>query len=324
MNRVLGLSWFEHRRMRELCAGIDVELAVINTSLKGAARYLLLAKRTIAFLSHRRPDILVVQNPSLVLCALSIVARRVLGYRLVVDAHNEAVVPFINTQKWLNRITDWILRRANLTIVTNGHLAQIVKARGGRPFVLPDRIPTPPDEAACQLEGGFKVVLIATFAPDEPVGSVFEAVRGAHVDLYVTGDHRKLERAVAANVPENVRFTGFLDEGDYWCLLKGADVIVDLTVMPNCLVCGAYEALAVGKPMVLSRNPASVDLFGEAAVFTDNSADDIRCALQKVRVEWLQRQAAVVNKRLELKDAWVVQARELMLTMEALNAPAGL
>jgi glycosyltransferase involved in cell wall biosynthesis len=323
MSGTLGLSWFEHRRMRELCAGLGFEFIVLNTHFQGMTRYLLLATRTISLLVRRRPDILVVQNPSLVLTALSIAIRGAFGYRIVVDAHNEAVIPFINRQRWVNRVSRWILRRADLTIVTNRHLAEIVKERGGRPFSLPDRIPTPPQGAVRPLGAGFNVVLIATFAPDEPLASVFEAVRGTQVDLYVTGNHRKLEKSVAATVPRNVSFTGFLDEEGYWCLLKAADAIVDLTLMPNCLVCGAYEALALGKPMVLSNNPASVGLFGGVAVFTDNTPSDIRRALQKVRLECAQLQAAAVQKRHELRNAWVTQARELAMAMAAMQSRVG-
>jgi hypothetical protein len=89
---------------------------------------------------------------------------------------------------------------------------------------------------------GLNLVPIATFAPDEPVAAMFEAVRGMDVALYVTGNHRKLEQTVAAGVPTNVRFAGFLWECDYCRLLRSADAIVDLILMDNCLVCGSYAA----------------------------------------------------------------------------------
>jgi hypothetical protein len=57
---------------------------------------------------------------------------------------------------------------------------------------------------------GLILVPIAAFAPDEHVAAMFEAVRGMDVPLYVAGNHRKLEQTVAAGMPTNVRFTGFL------------------------------------------------------------------------------------------------------------------
>jgi glycosyltransferase involved in cell wall biosynthesis len=315
MSGVLALTWFQHRRTKELCAGLRFELAVLNTDLRGPLRYLMLSARTLLLLARRRPRVLLVQNPSLVLAALAVAVRGVLRYYLIVDAHNEAVVPFINRRRWMRWLSRWVLRKADLTIVTNRQLADVVERCGGRAFTLPDRIPAPAAVAARALPGAFNVVLIATFAPDEPIAEVLEAVRGTEVELYVTGNHRKLDPSVAATVPPNVRFTGYLNEEEYWILLRSADAIVDLTLMDDCLVCGAYEALAIGRPMILSHNSASVELFGDSAVFTDNTAVDIRRALERVSSERARLQAAAERKRKELTDLWAVGARELARTV---------
>ncbi len=311
MSGVLAITWFEHRRTKELCAGLEIELVVVATTLRGLLRHLLLGARTLALLARRRPDVLLVQNPSLILAALAAAVRGVLGYTLIVDAHNEAVVPFINRQPWVARLSRWVIRRADVTIVTNRQLAERVLGQGGRTFTLPDRIPQAPPVSVRTLDGAFNVVLIATFAADEPVAEVIEAVRGAQVELYVTGNHCKLERAVAARAPPNVHFTGFLAELDYWGLLRSADAIVDLTLMHDCLVCGSYEALALGKPMLLSNNSASVELFGDSAVFTNNSAGDIRQALERLRLDRVRLQVAAERKRNELADLWTGSARSL-------------
>ena len=311
MRRALALTWFQHRRTKELCAGLDIELLVLTTKLGGLLRYLVLGARTLVQLARRRPKVLLVQNPSLILAALAAAVRGVLGYRLVVDAHNEAVVPFINRQRWVARLSQWVIRRADLTIVSNRQLAERVLRQGGEPYTLPDRIPMPPAVPARTLSGTFNVVLIATFAPDEPIAEVLEAVRGVEVELYVTGDHRKLDGAVAARAPGNVRFTGFLDELDYWSLLRAADAIVDLTLMDDCLVCGSYEALALGKPMLLSNNSATVELFGDSAVFTNNTVADIRGALERLRLEQVRLRAAAEGKRSELVYLWTGSARAL-------------
>src|SRR5262249_20916535 len=151
-------------------------------------RYLVLTARTLAVLARKRPRVLLVQNPSLVLSALAVALRGVLRYRLVVDAHNEAVEPYQNRQFWLGALARWVLRRGDLTIVTNRHLAQSVQSQGGRSFILPDRIPAAPGGTARRLGPAFNVVLIATFARDEPIAAIFDAVRGAELSLYVTGN----------------------------------------------------------------------------------------------------------------------------------------
>jgi glycosyltransferase involved in cell wall biosynthesis len=311
LHDVLAVSWFEHRRTRELCAGLNVELALLATTHRGLLRYLLLTGRTLALLARRRPRALLVQSPSLVLSVLAVALRSVLGYRLFVDAHNESVVPYKNRQPWIRSLSRWVIRRADLTIVSNRQLADIVRAHGGRAFVLPDRIPAPPPSTGASGGAGFNVVLIATFDDDEPIAAVFAAVQGAPLKLFVTGNPRKARMDVASQAPPNVQFTGFLADGDYWALLRAADAIIDLTLKPDCLVCGAYEALALAKPVLLSDNTAGVELFGDGVLFTDNSPADIRRALTHMQAERAALCVAAEHKRDELIERWQAVAHEL-------------
>src|SRR6185437_10192477 len=126
------------------CDGLNIDLAVLTTRTRGPLRYLLLGARTLRLFVRRQPDVVVVQNPSLMLAAFALVLRRVLRYRLIVDAHNEAVQPFKNRQRWFAWLSRCVVRGADLTIVTNRHLAEQVVQQGGRPFILPDRVPSPP------------------------------------------------------------------------------------------------------------------------------------------------------------------------------------
>jgi glycosyltransferase involved in cell wall biosynthesis len=319
---VLALTWMDQRRTQELCAGLQLELVVLKTPRRGPLRYLVLGARTVALLARRRARVLLVQNPSLILAALAVLLRSMLGYWLIVDAHNEAVEPYINNQRWIRALSRWVIRRSDLTIVSNRHLADLVQAWGGRSFTLPDRVPTPPPGVGSALGGPFNVVLIATHAPDEPVAQIFEAVRGSDVQLYVTGNPGRLAPALAADLPPNVRLTGFLPDAEYWTLLRSADGIIDLTLMEDCLVSGAYEALAVGTPMLLSKNRASVELFGEAATFTDNTVPDIRRALGLLRSRNEKLKLAAELKRRELGERWSASARDLASVINSQGIPA--
>jgi glycosyltransferase involved in cell wall biosynthesis len=319
---VLALTWMDQRRTEELCAGLDLELVVLKTPHRGLLRYLVLGTRTVVLLARRRARVLLVQNPSLILAMLAVVLRSVLGYHLIVDAHNEAVEPYINKQRWIRTLSHWVIRKSDLTIVSNRHLGELVEGYGGRSFTLPDRVPTPPPGVRSALGGPFNVVLVATHARDEPVAEIFEAVRGTDIQLYVTGNPRRLAPELAASVPPNVRLTGFLPDADYWALLRSADGIIDLTLMDDCLVSGAYEALAVGTPMLLSNNRASVELFGEAATFTDNTAPDIRRALELLRSRHEKLKVAAELKRKELAERWSASARDLASVINSQQVPA--
>jgi hypothetical protein len=304
----LALTWFGHRRTTELCAGLGIELLVLDTSRRGVLRYVELFSRTVRELARRRPQALLVQNPSLVLAMCAVLLRPFFRYRLLVDAHNEAVEPVVNPQWWIRWVSHWVLRRSDVTIVTNRQLAAVVTRVGGRPFVLPDRVPTPPDGSQSVASSNFKLVLICTFAADEPVGEVFEAVRNLEVELHVTGNHRKLAPALRESMPKNVVLTGFLSEEAYWDLLRAADAVIDLTTMDNCLVCGGYEAIALEKPLLLSGNEASRDLFQDGATYTDNTSADIRRAVDRIMRERPTLAASASQARERMTRTWKSQA----------------
>lgn len=311
MSGVLALTWLDHRRIRELCAGLGFELVVMTTPHRGMNRYLLLSGRTLALLWHRRPRVLIVQNPSLVLTLLVVLVRAVFGFRLIVDAHNAAIIPFVRPRWLIARVSRWLVGKADLTIVTNRQLADLVREQSGKPFVLPDRVPTPPPVSGARLGTQFTVALVAAFAADEPIDEVFEAVRETDIVMYVTGDHRRMSRHIAKRVPKNVYFCGFLAETDYWALLSSVDGVVDLSRTSHCLVCGAYEALAVGKPMLLSRSVASMELFGSCALFTDNTPRDIRLALERLKDQSASLHTAAASTRRQLHDSWNALGQEL-------------
>ena len=80
----LALTWADHRRTQELCAGLGLELVVLKNRSRGLRRYVDLARRTGALLAARPVDVLLVTNPSLILATLCVALRRVHSYRLIV------------------------------------------------------------------------------------------------------------------------------------------------------------------------------------------------------------------------------------------------
>jgi glycosyltransferase involved in cell wall biosynthesis len=247
--------------------------------------------------------------------------RPVLRYRLVVDAHNEAVEPYQHNDRFGRWLARQYMKRANLTIVTNAMLANVVDACGGRAIVLPDRIPdcTATDDA--EHGGKPRIVMIATFAADEPVEEFLQAAGEFEDQLvaFVTGRAEKLSTEARALVKSNVQFTGFLEEQDYWKLLATADGIVDLTKKDNCLVCGAYEGVAAGKPLILSDNEATRAHFSKGVLYVDNSASGISNALGQLLEQQAELQAQIVTLRDELRTRWIVDADRLTGAIKELS-----
>lgn len=308
------MAWNEHRRTRGLCGEWHVPLEIVTARRKGMLRWLELLLRTIALLRRTRPDILFVQNPSLALTVLAAVCRPAFGYRLVVDAHNEGIRPFDRPYPLVRWLTRRLLGAADWTIVSNVALQEDVRDAGGSALVLPDPLPQPPAEGRPAGQP-VDVAVIATFRPDEPI----DAVLAAAVDLpelrfAISGDPGRRGKS-AGDPPANVEFTGFLPDADYWALLRRAHVVCDLTLKSDCLVCGAYEALAVGKPMVLSDNPPTRALFGPAAVLTGSEPASIGSALRSAvdRREELAASAARLRER--YASQWARESRQVCETI---------
>jgi glycosyltransferase involved in cell wall biosynthesis len=315
------LTWIEHRRTRELAAKLGLTLVEHVTRDRGLRRYLRLCGRTIGYLLRRRPKVLIVQSPSVVLALLAALLRPFVGYRLLLDAHNEAVEPHLHPSRAMRALSRWLLRRAHGVIVTNAPLADTVTRLGGRPLVLSDPIPQPPATRASPLAGTYNIVLISTFAGDEPFAEVIEAVRRMPTDvkLYVTGNPARLADELRTRLPQQVTLTGFLPEHDYWNLLASCDAVMDLTTMDNCLVCGGYEALALDKPLILSRNEASVRTFGPFGEFCANTPGAIAGAVASLRRREADLRARFGAEKQAFERRWAAEASELL---EFCRAPA--
>jgi hypothetical protein len=304
---VLALTWEHHRRMRELCEWLGLPLRVLTSPHRALRRYLELSRETLRLLRRERPRAVFIQNPSLVLATLVLAARPFLGrYRVVVDAHNEAVTPFTYARWPVTWLARRALRLADATVVTNAALAEIVRAHGGRPLVLPDRLPSAPVEPNCTPPGEtLQVMVIATYAAAaRALGPTFK--------FAFTGNPSRLAPALRSALPDNVRLTGFLPEHEYWQLMADSHVALDLTLKPNCLVCGAYEALSLRKPMVLSGNPASRDLFGRVALFPrEDRAADIADTLRETRARHAELLEQLAREAPRFAEQWTVAAGAL-------------
>ncbi len=311
MSQTIFLTWIEHQRTRNIAARLNLSLAELTTRDRGLKRYARLIPETLRVLRTRRPRSVIVQAPSQVLALITLLLRPFFGYRLILDAHNEAVEPYLHRSWWVLVLTRWLLRRADRIIVSNRQLADVVQRVGGRALVLPDALPTPPTLQPRRLPGPRSVVVISTYAGDEPFAEVVEAARALRpsVHFHVTGNDAKCPPSTRARVPDNMTLTGFLSEHEYWNLLASCDAVIDLTTMDNCLVCGAYESVALGKPVLLSRNEASIEVFGGLADFTENTSADIARGISQM----LARNAAASNDapRRAFEERWAAHARAL-------------
>jgi glycosyltransferase involved in cell wall biosynthesis len=267
--RELGMDLIRHHKNR---GGVGA------TAYKYAWQLL----RTTRDLVRQRPTRVMCMSPS-PLTALPVwLYCKATGAEFVIDAHTGAFIgaPW-DRMPW---IQPFFTRRALATIVTNDRLAELVRAHGGRPIVVPD-VPTERVAGeAVELGDGFHVVFVASWGLDEPLAEVIATARALpDVVFHVTGKPKPHHADIVRDLPANVRLTGFLSRARYLATIAAADVVLALTTRDHTMQRAAYEAVYLGTPVVISDWPILRENFEGAAVFTANDPESLTRALASAR-----------------------------------------
>ena len=290
----IWIAWESQRRTLTLAARLGARLHLCLDERLGWLRYPVSIAKTIGILARARRRIVFVQNPSMILTVLACALQRVFGYTLVVDRHSNFSFLRPQSPKLRLRVSDMLsgytLRRAGLTIVTNDELRAHVERSGGRAFVLPDAFPDIPGEA--RAAGGpankgnrpAELLFVSSWAADEPIAATIEACRALRGEAIVriTGRMKPEFARLVDGAPDNFVRTGFLSDADYFALMARSDAVVAVTLRSATLVCGGYEAAAMGKPMVLGGSAALRAYFDTGAVYTDGSPEDLVRAIRSL------------------------------------------
>lgn len=288
----IWLTWETQRRNVELSLAFGALLGQFDYSaLPALLRYSMSAAKTFGMILRERPRLVIVQCPSIVLLAYIFLLQLVFRFKIVIDAHNAAVEYLLQGASPVGRLVATLFRRADGVIVSNESLARKLDALEINRFVLPDAIPkfsskTLSNPISSEVEvsksrGILIVTLICSFAADEPIREFLSFVKSssARFRIFCTG-----KVAMAGSLTElsseRIVFTDFLSNSDYDALLQSSDLLVDLTTREDCLVCGAFEALAAKKPILLSDTPALREAFGRTALFSKNDRESYRIVVE--------------------------------------------
>lgn len=306
--KIIWLTWEKQIRNRSMTRELGVPLFEILSDRRRVTRFASCIGRTMALLSREKPAVVICQNPSVVLTLLLLWLRPFFRFKMGIDAHfggidssNGSEVP-----QW---VLDYCNRAAEFVIVTNESHAHHVRTLGGKAFVCPDPLPDLSEHWDQGVAIPRKVFFICSFDIDEPYLEVFHAAEILTPEgfrFFVSGNYRK--RGITQNDFRHVELLGFVPETEFYCHLFSSQLVVDLTENDNCLVCGAYEALEAGKPLVLSRKKALEEYFTGGTVFTDNRAAEIAAAVRvayanKLRLaeesrQWVIRERDAIKKRI--------------------------
>lgn len=305
MQKTIWITWENQRRSVELSQALDVPFFMLTSNSSRLMRYLILGGKTTRLLLAERPSQVIVQNPSIILACLVCLLKKPLGFRVVVDRHSNFKLMTLNSTKLVHKAFHWLsrysVRHADLTIVTNEFLRRVLEGWGGTGFVLQDKFPSLTHASKVPLRGRYNCVFICSFSSeDEPVMEVIKAAGRLSEDtiIYITGNYRKMAALDEKLIPANICLTGFLAEKDFQSLAESCDVVIALTTLEHTLLCAAYEAVSLSKPLVLSNKKELSEYFYKGRVLTDNSAVDIAYAIKAA----LERKEMLVQEAIDLKE----------------------
>jgi glycosyltransferase involved in cell wall biosynthesis len=333
--RASFITWYPYCRrsdaIAEALGGSShlVHYLSFKRPLHAPAKYVLQAVATLRILWREQPDLVLVAVPPIFAVLPALLFARIRRARLVIDAHTGI---FAHARwRWLIPLTRMLCTRTDAVIVTGEHLRKRVAEWGATAVVIGDvpvhfvaGYPPPP----CT---GYRVAIVNTFSVDEPVDAVLAAARAVpEASFFVTGDTRQARRAWLAERPANLTFTGFVSEEEYAGLLRAADVIVVLTTHDYTMQRGAYEAVALGKPLVTSDWQLLRETFSRGAIHVRNDAAAIaagirhalanRESLSREMVALRSERDAVFASRLETLVRAVVSA-EVGKPLSATSTP---
>ncbi len=281
------VAWISYSRRGQLFAkafGLKMHPIANSRRLPTPVRYCAQWVRTFWRLWRDRPPVVFVQNPPIFAPLAVYLYSALRGATFLIDSHTTALQGPV--WRWSFPLHARLSRAAAATLVTNEAHARLVESWGGVALRVPD-IPVglPPGEPLA-LSGARNVAVIASWAPDEPLGELLRAAKSVpHIRFHITGDASESTLQELAQLPPNVELTGFLPDARYLGLLRGADAVMALTTQENTMQRGGCEALDLGKPLITSDTPLLRSFFSAGTLHVDNTQRGIAQALQVLEVE---------------------------------------
>jgi len=199
----------------------------------------------------------------------------------------------------------FLARRAIWSATTNEELTTRLAERGVKGIVVED-IPFEMPEASYAVESKhFCIAAVCSFDADEPVAEIMQAAHALpEVRFYVTGNMKKAPRTVLDNKPDNVAFTGFLNNDDYAGLLRSASAVLVLTTNDFTMQRGGSEAITVKRPLITSDFAVLRRIFYKGTVHCDNTPEGIVQAIRGVMKEYDRYRREIAELRAERHVRW--------------------
>lgn len=308
--RKLFLTWLPYsRRSHTLAESFGAEpvyfayLAGKKNVPRAILRYIVMTLHTVWYILAHRPKLVFVMNQPIFLPLIIFLLSRLVRVNYVIDSHSGL---FNKPQwNWSLPIMKYAYRHSLFSIVTNQHHRQLAESWGARVEVLgalsvkeEPVVPFDRPEGPC-------LVVIGTFAQDEPTEEVLEACRRLpEVRFFVTGALKNAPQRLIENAPVNVTFTDFQPRENYVGLVQSMNGAVILVKNDHVMQMGAYEAMSWAVPIITSDWGVLRENFYRGALWVDNSPEDILRAVGELLGNLEHYKAEIAELRRERREYW--------------------
>jgi glycosyltransferase involved in cell wall biosynthesis len=324
---IVVLAWTKiSARQEDLAHQLSGRVEIVypdqRSSKNSVARYLLSAKQTIRFLRRGSYEVLIVTAPPVEAALVCAIFRR-RATPFLLDSHPGAfgLSGDAHSAK-LQAVHRWLWRQAACVLVTTPSLAKTVQAGGGQALVFHE----PParwqedkqsliSEDGRASAGSRRICVPFIFARDEPVDVLLAAAMHLpDVEFRVTGNPERLPKKI--EIPPNLTLVGFLDSTRFLKELSDSDVVLVLSTEPHSVMRTAYEAIRLGRPLVVSKTEATRKYF-PYALHTENSglavSNAIRALLEEETGASLRRIKAATEASQRITEDQMEELRARIL-----------
>ncbi len=288
--RTSFITWYPSCRRSDALAkgsaGFRISsITLLSSSLSKRLSNTYFRREILSVIAKGQSAIHLSRYAACVRCAAGLVVLPVsTATRFIIDAHTGI---FDDPRwTWLKPLSRFLARRAETTIVTNSFLQREVENWGAKAIIIGDVPVDFPEVEPAALGPGFHVVVINTFSQDEPLNEILAATKElSEVQFHVTGNPKHSRIQYLEPLPANVRLTGWLTDDEYAALLRAADTVMCLTTHDHTMQRGAYEAMALDKPLITSNWELLRKTFYNGTIHVDAAVKDIARAVNQARRE---------------------------------------
>lgn len=316
MNNILFLTWASYHRRPELLAqnfnakSVFISYGQSGNLLQFPFRYIMQTWKSWGVLVREHPDVIFVQNPPIFAVMVVAFYARCYGARYIIDSHTGA---FLSSKwRWSAGLHRALSRGALITIVHNKSQEKIVQNWRCPYFVLSYTPGEYPVGEPYPFHGNFNVVMPCGLQVNEPLDILFEAARHLpDVSFFVTGDDKHINKHLLKNKPDNIHLTGYLPYGRYVGLLRGASAIMNLINSDHTMLMGAFEAVSLGVPLIVSDWPLLRDYFSLGTIYIANTVEGVCKGVQQMQDEHTSLQREILLMREQFYIEWQQKFTEL-------------